>query len=468
MVHMDKARGHPVPPGVTAIVSNGRDRSIYVLYKDYQVIVIQLPARKDRLLDPNVQITKELLEAGNRRHYEEVEKIHMLLDRIEFGKSNWVYAVERPKGGLELVHKERRKFSITCPTWARLIPRRDIQFTKFWVGWDTWHGVWNGHEVDCLVAFEDWELENLERYMRAYTAMQRLDLTYHVYGHLVEDDGTVVGIVQEPHVGRLMQYRDRSIVYDAYARLQHLGLIYCAASEYENTHILNGKVRLPALYTVWWFPDAATCKLEGDLRYWGPLKERFKWLKTCQSDPARQVIYRECESTPELLARFSPERPLFLSLTTPMFMSEKPGTRYKELQDWIRETEKSLTRKSLTSRDSTSSRSGIVRRERASHIDGHYSRDSRRKMLTSSDDTTSDFSLIRCHVESRPAIRAGSPFSDADSEKTAVDHLAALAVTAQFLRPVLFQEVYEHDHGSESDSDVTLMASEILSPLISR
>lgn len=72
----------------------------------------------------------------------------MLLDKIEFSKSNWVYAVKNSKGGgYDLVHRTRRKRQLTCHTWARLIPRRDIKFTNFYVTFNIWNGYWNGYEV---------------------------------------------------------------------------------------------------------------------------------------------------------------------------------------------------------------------------------------------------------------------------------------------------------------------------------
>lgn len=39
--------------------------------------------------------------------------------------------------------------------------------------------------------------------------MVGLDLTYEVYGHLVRD-GRLVGLVLEPAMGRLVEFRDRA------------------------------------------------------------------------------------------------------------------------------------------------------------------------------------------------------------------------------------------------------------------
>lgn len=73
---------HPVPPGVTAVISRSRDKSIHVLYKDYQVIVIQLPLHPDRNQDPNVEVTLEYCRASNRRYYEELDQIVWIVNFV--------------------------------------------------------------------------------------------------------------------------------------------------------------------------------------------------------------------------------------------------------------------------------------------------------------------------------------------------------------------------------------------------
>ncbi|KAG5724798.1 hypothetical protein E4T56_gene7094 [Termitomyces sp. T112] len=457
-----RAGSDPIPPGVTAIISNGRDMSIYALYRDHQIIVIQLPLHPDRNQDSDVEKAPEVVLSANRRHLEELEQIQMLLDRIEFSKSNWVYAVKNPKGGgYELVHRTRRKRQLTCHTWARLIPRRDIKFTNYWIGFDIWNGHWNGHEVDCLMAFEDWSIENLDRHMWAYLALQGLDLTYHVFGHLVEDDGTIVGIVQEAHVGRLMQYRDRSIVYDAYARMQQRGLIYCGATEFYNTHILNGKVRIPVLYTVWYFPDEHMCKKQGEIRHWQPLDDWFGEMKKQQDVTPVLCIYREWATVPEMLARFSPDRPLLLNLSALMVEDNerKPGDLYRAIHALLRKTERS--RKELTlSNGETSSSRGVIRREKTHYLEDHsHSRPSRRNGVSSSWNVALTLydEAPRNHCRKAITNRMGSLFSGAESNKTALECVRALQVDAQFLHPANLRPDNELD--SESDSDDTLIGS---------
>ncbi|KAG6910387.1 hypothetical protein DXG01_011102 [Tephrocybe rancida] len=471
MSTVTKGRGNPIPPGVVAVVSNGVDQSTYALYKDHQIVVIQLPLRPDRNTDPWEEFTHDSAMAAERRHQEELQKIHSLLDKIEFGKTNWVYAVNHPKGGYQLVHKPRRRHQVKCHTWARLIPRRDVTFTKFWISDETWHGYWNGHEV----GYEDRTIANVDRQMWAYLALQGLDLTYHVYGHLVEDDGTIVGIVQEAHVGRLMQYRDKSIVYDAFARLQQRGLIYCGAPEFCNTHIMDGKVRLTVLYTVWYFPDKQKCKEQGALRHWKPLGNYFQELKKQKDAPAVQCMNRIWERTPQMLPCFGPI-PFKISPLTPLTVSEEAENRYRDIKSWLRKTEHSRKRLILLDHEPASSRGGVIRREKAHRTDephdASHSRTSRRQATINSYelallDHGHDASEHRTHRKRAMSVRTA--VSDVDSEKTAVDFSSALAINIQFAQPYRLHHKYEEyefdkDWDTESNGDGTLVISEISSP----
>ncbi|KAG6820256.1 hypothetical protein H0H93_003264 [Arthromyces matolae] len=394
-------RTSPIPPGVTALVSNGRDMSIYALYRDYQIIVIQLPLHPERNRDSDAELSPEIFVAANKRHLEELEQITFL---------------------------------------------------------------------DCLMAFEDWSIENLDRHMWAYLSLQGLDLTYHVYGHLVDDDGTIVGIVQEAHLGRLMQYRDRAIVYDAYSRMQQRGLVYCGATEFYNTHILDGKVRIPVLYTLWYFPDEEMCRKQGDIRHWQPLDNWFKEMKKRRDTTPVCCITREFDAVPQLLARFSPDKPIFMSLSSLMVKNEneEPGERYRAIRAWLRRTEHS--RKELTWADDSATPGGnVIRRDKQYYLENPLlSRPTRRRANTDSSNTTLAVyhggppSRHQPRKDASIYSRLESPFSDADSDETAVRCVAALAVNVQFMRP---EPIPERDWSFESDSDDTLVGSEVPSRL---
>lgn len=308
------------------------------------------------------------------------------------------------------------------------------------------------------MGFEDWTIENLDRHMWAYLALQGLDLTYHVFGHLVEDDGTIVGIVQEARLGRLMQYRDRSIVYDAYSRMQQRGLIYCGGTEFFNTHIMDGKVRISALHTIWYFPDEQECKRQGEIRYWQSLDGWFRDLKGRQNTSPSPCFYREWVEIPRLIARFSPDRPLFLNLVDRLVTGKKEEieNRYRAIQAWLRKTERSRKELALLDGKPSSSRAGVVRREKTRISETRVqSRPScQNGVVGPSNIIVVPYNKARNDHRKVISGRIESPFSDAESEETAVEYASTLAVDAQSLHPSSFRPDNESD--SESGNDDTL------------
>ncbi|KAG6899215.1 hypothetical protein C0993_012182 [Termitomyces sp. T159_Od127] len=242
--------------------------------------------------------------------------------------------------------------------------------------------------------------------------------------------------------------------------MQQRGLIYCGAPEFHNTHIMDGKVRIPVLYTIWYFSDEQTCKTQGELRHWRPLDVFFRELKDRQDASPRLCIYRQFVAIPQLIARFSPDRPLFLNLSVRMVMEKKEEAenRHRAIQAWLRKTERS--RKDLTLFDgkTSSSRAGVVRREKARNFENHqHSRPSCRNGLEVSSNIIVVPSNEYLRNDRRKAIseRTESSISEAESKEAAFGIVSALAVNAQFFSPSCFSP----DDGLdlESDSDDTLI-----------
>ncbi|KAG6833392.1 hypothetical protein H0H87_007377 [Tephrocybe sp. NHM501043] len=328
--------------------------------------------------------------------------------------------------------------------------------------------------ADVLIGLEDRTIANLDRQMWAYLALQGLDLTYHVYGHLVDDDGTIVGLVQEPHVGRLMQYRDRSIVYDAYSRLQQRGLIYCGAPDFCNTHIMDGKVRFTVLYTIWHFPDKEKCQFQANLRHWKSLQGYFKNLKNTQDVPARQCLNRIWDRVPQLLPCFGP---VPFKLSPLNLVVEEPEARYRDIRAWLRKTEHSRKRLAVLDQAMPLAQGGVVRRERIHRIDESWALDSRdmprsrrRDALTSSYEVElleHGSHLSDIPIQRRRTMPVQTSLSDSDSEKTIVDFVSALAANAQFTLFTLHEKDEDQGWVSESSGDGTLVASEAFSTHLS-
>ncbi|KAG5653542.1 hypothetical protein H0H81_012351 [Sphagnurus paluster] len=251
--------------------------------------------------------------------------------------------------------------------------------------------------------------------MWGYRALQGLDVTYQVLGHLVENDGTIVGLVSEAQVGRLLQYRDRSLIYEALSRVQQRGLVFCGAAEFKNIHIMNGKVRFINLASIWYFPDEDLRKEHGDERHWFTMENWFPALKSQQNNPPEPVLHRRWNQNIHLMPRISPDRPLFIWLSLDLPSERDRSKRDDEIFSWLRPKQKNPTQKRLTvgfrnTKDSTSS-----------SLTQHVRRRDRERGIRSDHATDSP------SPPSTPATDADSVDS-ADSEKTLVNCNAKLSV----------------------------------------
>lgn len=98
------------------------------------------------------------------------------------------------------------------------------------------------------MSWDDESAIRIERETEGHRAVQGLDVSFQVLGHVIRD-GEVVGIMTEHSYGRLVEFCDRSVVYEAFGRLQRNGILYQAAHE-STIIIADGKVRLLGLSTV--------------------------------------------------------------------------------------------------------------------------------------------------------------------------------------------------------------------------
>jgi len=263
------------------------------------------------------------------------------------------------------------------------------------------------------MAYDDRTMQNLEREMQGYIALQDLDLTYEALGHVVEDDGTIVGLVFEPYAGRLLQYRDRALVYDALSRVQQRGLVYCGAQGYQNFTVMNGKIRLTNLASIWHFPDEKERNEAGDVRHWQTLERWFPVLRLQQDTKPRSVIQRCVQQNVLLLPRISPERPIFIRFMLEPFKDKDLAKRNNEILTWLRKSVSSRKRLILPSKRTSSSRNtGWEVSRRAEDLGCH------------------DYPGIRA---SRPHHRKHHPstqmtlVTDTDSDRSLVDYATALS-----------------------------------------
>ncbi|KAK7045368.1 hypothetical protein VNI00_007617 [Paramarasmius palmivorus] len=81
--------------------------------------------------------------------------------------------------------------------------------------------------------------------MRGLRLIGNLDLTFHAYGHLTRD-GRIIGLVFEQIEGRMVDYRDRSLVYEAYHTLKRHNITIAPdalGDIYRDLVVVNGKLR---------------------------------------------------------------------------------------------------------------------------------------------------------------------------------------------------------------------------------
>ncbi|KAG5640300.1 hypothetical protein DXG03_009327 [Asterophora parasitica] len=313
-----------IPLSIAAVVDGCNDPNLrcYAIWKNSQLIVIQAPAiSASHLPESALEWSLEDRDSRHNRYRDDLEHLQTLIHTIEFGKTNWGYLVHHPIRGYEVVQKQRHLYKITCHTWTRLISRREITFFQL-MPFSIWNGYWRGQEVDML-----------DSIMWGYLALQGLDLTYSVFGHVVDDEGLIVGIAFEPQIGRSSEYRDRALVYDALSRVQQRGLVFCGAS-YDNIHILNGKVRLINLASIWYFPDEKAREKFANQRHWEEMDTLFSDFRNGveivpDSGRARMEI--------TLLPHSSPERPLTIKSVYNLF-GDEDCAKFTQNISWLKRT----------------------------------------------------------------------------------------------------------------------------------
>ena len=231
-----------------------------------------------------------------------------------------------PKGGYHIVQKQKSLYKVRAPTWAPLIEEKEIIYTK-WFLVDVRMGHWKGREVgrpciiycrslyvyactlDVILGYEDYYLKRVEDTVMGYLALKGLDITYAVVAHVIHTDGSIIGVATEPEVGRLVQFRDRTLVYDAISRLQQRHLIYNGI-HYSKIHILHGKVRLSNLASIRYIKDPVELKEEAERRHWRALEQLFNSLDPADEVPQLALERTFKQTTLKLLPEHpSPERP---------------------------------------------------------------------------------------------------------------------------------------------------------------
>ncbi|KAF8970679.1 hypothetical protein BDZ97DRAFT_2055200 [Flammula alnicola] len=268
----------PIPPGVVALVGGIMgERPIYALWKDRKEIIIQAPESEDLLeVDPDdPHYLWKVMCKARKTYANYLEIIQALLPSIDFGKTNWAYLFKDHKTRQYVIRQKEKILNIvSCPTWATLIREDEIEFTVWGVCADR-RGIWKGKKVDVIYAWNNQELWCLNQGMYGYRAVQGLDVTFEVYGHLIGKNNAVIGLVSEAAWGRMIKPTDAALIHHTISRIQSWGCIYkgCLTNRFM---IADGKVRLLELNCITLYQDRVQLELDAEIWHWKELHQLFK------------------------------------------------------------------------------------------------------------------------------------------------------------------------------------------------
>lgn len=156
------------------------------------------------------------------------------------------------------------------------------------------------------MAWNDQFVAILEREMWGQRLLLGLDLTFEVLGHIVSEDGGIVGIMREPPIGRLVEKQDKALVYNAIATLQKERLVYHGVDR-SNIMITDGKVRFLSIDKIKQCSDEVFHELTG-IWHWKQLETLFEEL---ESHPNDMPIMHQLKPTIRILPPLpSPNYPL--------------------------------------------------------------------------------------------------------------------------------------------------------------
>ncbi|KAI5887901.1 uncharacterized protein SCHCODRAFT_02639181 [Schizophyllum commune H4-8] len=229
------------PPEVAALLdtSIGSNYALYAVRMHRRVVVFHargLPAyaqyhsTKDPFRCISDDTTEKDHKDAQRQWVADLKVIQENLESICWEISPWVYLDRERREVIPRVIS--RNHRIRTPCWTELVDESEIFLTKFINAYHR-QGICRGIPIEVFRGWNDDTLRDVERGMDAYQALKRADLleyAHEIYGHMTSED-RVVGYVTEPMTGRIVQPRDKKLVYSAVARLHRAGLCYAGFHE---------------------------------------------------------------------------------------------------------------------------------------------------------------------------------------------------------------------------------------------
>ncbi|KAJ2914028.1 hypothetical protein MD484_g6410, partial [Candolleomyces efflorescens] len=292
----------------------GPDCTLHCLFKGNRIVVVQSTFLSKSAIFPENKATDPSHPDFNyaeacRATYRTLETIHTLLNSIEFEQANWAF-VNQTADGFHISHR-RKSFQhlITCPLWAPFIYDTEIDITR-WNSDGHANGYWGNKPVDIWYGWDQAHMKEVNKAMNAGRILRGHDLTQEVYGHLLDGESNVIGLVIEATKGRSVQLGDRALLYDAVAKLQRLFCIFAGINA-GTVLIHDGKVRFADMCCITYYPPDERKEFEENAEryHWKDLERLFDKLE----DGSRPFPhYQFISSQPAVILSncFSPERPL--------------------------------------------------------------------------------------------------------------------------------------------------------------
>lgn len=254
------------------------DYTLHCFAKNNRTVVVQT-----KYLDPTRLLPQGCEEnydqAYEKAKYETLEMIHSSLNSLRFSDQNWAYVNQTVEGFQPIQRRKSFKYLITCERWAPYISEDEVEITE-WNCVGHASGFWREEPVVIYYGWDEDHTKQVNKAMIAARALRGLDVTQEVYGHLVNSEGEIIGLVVEATKGRAVRLEDRSIVYEAVAKLQRH---FCLFPAFKAGFVLisEGKVRFADLSYITYYPPGQRQDFEekADRLHWDYLEIFFSELE---------------------------------------------------------------------------------------------------------------------------------------------------------------------------------------------
>ncbi|KAJ4480896.1 hypothetical protein J3R30DRAFT_3462179 [Lentinula aciculospora] len=319
------------PPGARVNPAKASAYIIFILVKNGRSIIVQsehIPGPVEKYADIWDSLTYDKILAYTREHErllsDRLSLIASLIDTIDIRMCQYAFLVSDNQQ-LRLVGQSSFDISpITVPAgWLSLVRESDIEIIE-WMD-DRAHCIWNGRQVDVYLTCSythRWWVQQIITIAHLFDKF-KIDIIYEPLA-LVSRGSKIIGIVMARVEGRLVEMRDRSLVYGAFSQLQAANIVFESPVTAHCLLVHNGKLRFTyCLHSfVQYAPDDKR-KEHYIESTWKALGRLFNKLP--QQDNARIVDVNKWSYKPILL-NYLPSPELILRLTFKYYLKGKQDT----------------------------------------------------------------------------------------------------------------------------------------------